>query len=60
MPAANTSAALVDHFADLTDPRVERSRRHDLLDILALAVCAVLSNCDSYEDIELYGRAKYD
>jgi predicted transposase YbfD/YdcC len=60
MPAANTSAALIDHFADLQDPRVERSRRHDLLDILALTVCAVLSNCDSYEDIELYGREKYD
>lgn len=60
MPAANTSAALVDHFANLTDPRVERSRRHDLLDILALTVCAVLANCDSYEDIELYGHEKYD
>ncbi len=60
MPAANTSAALVDHFANLNDPRVERSRRHDLLDILALTICAVLSNCDSYEDIELYGKAKHD
>jgi predicted transposase YbfD/YdcC len=60
MPADTTSAALVDHFAALTDPRVERARRHDLLDILALTVCAVLSNCDSYDDIELYGKEKYD
>jgi predicted transposase YbfD/YdcC len=60
MPATRSSASILDHFADLNDPRVERSRRHDLLDIIALTVCAVLSNCDSWEDIETYGNTKYD
>jgi hypothetical protein len=30
------------HFASLTDPRIERTKLHHLLDIIAIAVCAVL------------------
>jgi predicted transposase YbfD/YdcC len=60
MAASRPSVALLDHFADLKDPRVERTRRHDLLDIIALTICAVVSNADSWEDVELYGKTKYD
>jgi predicted transposase YbfD/YdcC len=50
--------ALADHFADLPDPRVERARRHELLDIITITICAVISGADSFNAIALYGRAK--
>ncbi|WP_407644874.1 transposase family protein [Candidatus Thiothrix anitrata] len=38
------SASLIDHFSSLEDPRIERNKRHALLDILVLVVSAVCSN----------------
>jgi predicted transposase YbfD/YdcC len=46
------------HFADLPDPRIERCKHHHLLDIITIAICAVISNADGWLDIEAYGRAK--
>src|SRR3954453_23924247 len=45
-------------FAGLVDPRETRRCDHQLIDILAIAVCAVIACCESWEDIELYGRSK--
>jgi predicted transposase YbfD/YdcC len=47
-----------DHFATLPDPRVDRAKRHDLLDILTIALCAVICGADSWVDVELFGQAK--
>jgi predicted transposase YbfD/YdcC len=46
------------HFAALPDPRVERTRRHQLLDVITIAVCAVLCGADTWVDVELWGKAK--
>jgi len=46
------------HFAALSDPRIERSKRHALLDILTIALCAVIGGADSWVDVELFGHAK--
>jgi predicted transposase YbfD/YdcC len=46
------------HFAALADPRVERTKVHQLLDILTLAVCAVICGAESWNDIEEFGHAK--
>jgi hypothetical protein len=54
------SARLLDHFAALEDPRVERNQRHALLDIVLLTVCAVVSGADGWEAIEDFGREKLD
>jgi predicted transposase YbfD/YdcC len=51
---------IADCFIDLTDPRVRRSRRHELLDLLTIAICAVLSGADTFVDIANWGRAKQD
>lgn len=51
-------ASLLVHFADLSDPRVERTKRHRLLDIVVIALCAVISGADNWVDIEGYGKAK--
>src|SRR5215217_8051403 len=45
-------------FAGLADPRETRRCDHQLIDILAIAVCAVIACAESWEDIELYGRSK--
>lgn len=48
------------HFADLADPRLERTRLHNLMDIVVIALCAVISGADGWLDIAAYGEAKYD
>jgi predicted transposase YbfD/YdcC len=54
------SASLLEHFASLEDPRVERNQRHALLDIVLLTVCAVVSGAHGWEAIEEFGHAKLD
>src|SRR5690349_22919442 len=45
-------------FDGLADPRVTRQCDHRLIDILVIAVSAVIACAESWEDIELYGRSK--
>ena len=49
-----------DHFAALTDPRSPHApnQRHELIDILVIAVCAVICGAEGWEDIEEYGKAQ--
>jgi hypothetical protein len=44
-------------FADLHDPRVKGRCEHALLDILAIALLAVLSSCDDWPEIELFSAS---
>jgi predicted transposase YbfD/YdcC len=44
----------------LDDPRSDRTRKHNLLDRVALALCAVISGADSWAEGEAYGNAKHD
>lgn len=46
------------HFRSLNDPRRRGSCAHRLLDILAIAVCAVIANCDSWEEIAEFGQQR--
>jgi hypothetical protein len=50
--------ALSEHFAHLDDPRGERTRLHQLLDIVVIAICAVIAGAESWVDIALSGEAK--
>ena len=51
-------ATLQAHFAELTDPRVDRGNLHLLLDILVIALSAVICGADTWVEMEAYGRAK--
>ncbi|MBW4538908.1 MAG: ISAs1 family transposase [Myxacorys chilensis ATA2-1-KO14] len=51
-------SCLEQYFGQIRDPRVERTRAHQLLDIIAIALFAVLSGADSWVAIETYGNAK--
>jgi predicted transposase YbfD/YdcC len=50
--------AIQEHFAELPDPRVDRTKRHRLLDIVTIALCAVICGADSWVEVERFGRAK--
>ncbi len=56
MPA--TDAALMSHFAAVTDVRLNRRKRHELTDIMAIAILAVICGADSWVEIEMFGHAK--
>jgi predicted transposase YbfD/YdcC len=45
------SASFQHHFQDLQDPRVERTRKHPLINIIFIAVCGVLSGANSFAAI---------
>ena len=50
--------SFLQHFESITDPRIERCKRHNLLDILLLAISAVISGAEGWEDIEDFGHLK--
>lgn len=52
--------SLEEHFGDLTDPRVERTREHKLLDIVSITICAVICAAEGWTDVEAFGHAKLD
>ena len=54
------SATIEQHFGDLTDPRIDRTKLHKLLDILVIAICAVIAGADNWKDIADFGQAKID
>lgn len=45
------SVSFAQHFEDLQDPRVERTRRHPLINVVFMAVCGVLSGANSIAGI---------
>ena len=51
---------LIEHFSKLEDPRVDRNKKHELIDVIVLCVCAVLSGAEGWSDIEEFGRTKLD
>ena len=49
---------LMDAFSQIDDPRCEYKVEHDLLEILVMAICAVIACAESWEDIALYAQRK--
>lgn len=53
-----TPTSIHRYFATLPDPRVERTRAHELLDLLTIAFCAVLCGADDWVAVETFGEEK--
>lgn len=49
---------LLDHFTNLTDPRIDRTKDHKLIDIIAITICGMISGADNWVAMEQYGNAK--
>jgi predicted transposase YbfD/YdcC len=52
--------SLLAHFGVLPDPRLNRTKDHDLIDILVIAICTLLCVGETFNDMEDFGRAKQD
>lgn len=51
-------ASIVRHFGDLADPRTGNAKAHIFLEILIIAICAVICGADGWSDVELFGKNK--
>lgn len=52
--------SLLAHLAPMRDPRIKRRKEHDLMDILVIAICTMLCGGEGFNDMEDFGKAKYD
>jgi len=52
--------SLLRHLEGVEDPRDNRGKEHILLDIIVIAICAVISGAESWEDIAIFGRSKQE
>jgi predicted transposase YbfD/YdcC len=50
--------SLVEYFATLTDPRVNRTKEHPLVNVLVIGVCTLLCSGETFNDMEDFGEAK--
>lgn len=57
---AKSRIGIGSHFLELVDPRIDRTKRHLLIDIVVLSICAVIAGAEGWEDIEAFGKDKHD
>ena len=50
--------SIAEHFNDIEDIRIERGKKHKLIDIITISICAVVCGADGWIDIEMYGIAR--
>ncbi len=50
--------ALMASFQTLPDPRIDRTKRHLLIDIVTIAICAVICGADAWTDVAAFGKIK--
>jgi hypothetical protein len=58
--AEQAMGSLSKHFGELEDPRIERNKLHPLLNIIVIAICAVICGAENWVDIAMYGTKKAD
>jgi predicted transposase YbfD/YdcC len=56
--ASSPGPSIIAHFATLEDPRVERTKLHPLISIVALALCAVICGADSWVEVAEFGELR--
>jgi predicted transposase YbfD/YdcC len=55
---ADAPRGLLRAFAPLKDPRMNRTKKHSLCDILAIAICAVICGADGWVQVQEFGDCK--
>jgi predicted transposase YbfD/YdcC len=58
MPSHSLKELFTTHFGNLTDPRCKRTRRHDLLNLVILSICATLGGANGWVDIARFAKTK--
>jgi predicted transposase YbfD/YdcC len=49
-----------DIFSSIKDPRIDRTKKHSLLDIIFLSLCGIIAGCESFEEVSDFGKAHED
>lgn len=49
---------LICFFESMEDPRVERTKQHKFIDIVAITIASVICGCEDRNEIELFGKSK--
>jgi predicted transposase YbfD/YdcC len=57
---ALTRLSIKKHFRKLKDPRLERHKRHLLLDIIAITLCATICGANDWQEIEIFAKSRHD
>ena len=55
---ASTAPVIFSHFEDLTDPRMDRTKLHLLVDMIVIALCAAICGAEGWADVERFGKKK--
>jgi len=58
--ALHPAPQIAECFVDLVDPRINRTKRHALLDIITIALCGVICGAESWVEVADWGEAKRD
>lgn len=53
-----TPTTISKTFATLSDPRVDRTKYHPLINIVTISICAIIAGCDDFASISEYGKSK--
>ena len=56
----NSPVKFSNYFSLVTDPRIVGRSDHKLIDIITVALCAIISGADNWPEIGAYGKAKYE
>lgn len=59
-PCAPRPRTIVECFEEIPDPRVNRTLRHKLLDVLVIGLCSTLTGGEGFNDMALFGKIKRD
>ena len=54
----SSDLSLARHFASLPDPRIDRTKKHLLADLLIITLCATIAGADSWHEVQLFGNTK--
>ena len=51
---------IIKHFDGIEDPRIHRRKLHNIIDMIAIALCAKIASCDSCEEFPIFRNAHLD
>jgi predicted transposase YbfD/YdcC len=54
----DTLISLADAFITIHDPRIDRAKKHNLVDIIMIALCATISGMEGWEEIEVFAEER--
>lgn len=55
----NGIGRITEHFGKVRDPRIGNATRHKLIDIIVIAICAVICGANSWTEVEVFGKSKH-